>query len=111
MSAVFVDISLVLDVLVEREIEKQHGGYAAGDEQWLQFLGCNIRNESVRFFFFFSLWSSHHGLETGDSRYVLAGLHHGISRFPNHRPMAQHGQKHRYSRLDTAIISNRDRGI
>ena len=49
MSAVFVDISLVLDVLVEREIEKKHCGYASSNEQWLQLLSCNIRDESARF--------------------------------------------------------------
>lgn len=53
MSAVFVDISLVLDVLVKREIQEKHRGYASSDKQWLQFLSCNIRNESVYFFLFF----------------------------------------------------------
>lgn len=67
MSAVFVDISLVLDVLVKREIQEKHRGYASSDKQWLQFLSCNIRNESVYFFFIFflalvlvtSAWQTH----------------------------------------------------
>ena len=96
MGAVFVDISLVLDVLVEREIEKKHCGNAASDEQWLEFLSCNIRNESVRVLALVPVTLS----LAGDSRYILARLHHAVSRFPSHNPMAQHGQKHSYSRLD-----------
>lgn len=41
----FVDISLVLDILIKREIQKEHCCDASSDKQRLQFLGCNIRNE------------------------------------------------------------------
>lgn len=45
MCAQTVDISLVLDILIEREIQKEYCCNTSNYKQWLQFLGSNIRNE------------------------------------------------------------------
>lgn len=46
--AEFVDISLGLDELVEGEIDEQDGCNGTDHEERFEFLGSDIRNESIR---------------------------------------------------------------